>query len=205
MVLNKHFCSCRLGKRDTQGNLASVTVPLDIKRELRNKFLQGTFYKFPRYAFLPVFQPVTVIYGLLLLLSPPSLEEADQRISGCPIPGGVQGQVAWRQPALVPDLGIGNPAHSREVGNRWSLISLPTQAILPFYDSLTSYLLAGLGPHQWKSSPSFGKIFLGWRVERIYFPARFLADSWDKLAKQIMIDSICLWCFLMAFCGRMEG
>lgn len=113
MVLNKHFCSCRLGKRDTQGNLASVTMPLDIKGELRNKFLQGTFYKFPRYAFLPVFQPVTVIYGLLLLLPPPSLEEVDQRISG--YPGGVHGQVAWRQPDLVSDLEIGNLAHSKGV------------------------------------------------------------------------------------------
>lgn len=50
MVLNKHFCSCRLEKRDAQGNPASVTVPLDYEGEPKIKFLQGTFFSFLRYA-----------------------------------------------------------------------------------------------------------------------------------------------------------
>jgi len=35
-----------------------------------------------------------------------------------------------RQSDVVVDLACGNPAHSREVESRWSLRSLPTQAIL---------------------------------------------------------------------------
>jgi len=39
---------------------------------------------------------------------------------GCPIPGGVQGQVGWGpgQSDLVLDLVVGNPAHGRGVGSR---------------------------------------------------------------------------------------
>ena len=46
-----------------------------------------------------------------------------QRRCGCPLPGGVQGQVGWssEQPDLVEDV----PAHGRGSGTRWSLRSLP--------------------------------------------------------------------------------
>jgi len=51
---------------------------------------------------------------------------------GCPIPGGIQGQVECgpKQPDLLPVLAVGNPAHGREVGISSSLRSLPTQTIL---------------------------------------------------------------------------
>ena len=50
------------------------------------------------------------------------------------IPGGVQGQVGWGpgQPGLLPDLDVGGPACSGEVGAQWFLGSLPGQAILWF-------------------------------------------------------------------------
>ena len=43
------------------------------------------------------------------------LEQIDKRDCGCPIPGGVQGQVGWGpgQSDLVPDLVVGNPVCSR--------------------------------------------------------------------------------------------
>jgi len=43
------------------------------------------------------------------------LEQADHRSCGCPISGGVQGQVQWvlGQTDLVPDLVAGNPARGR--------------------------------------------------------------------------------------------
>jgi len=55
---------------------------------------------------------------------------------GCPIPGGVQGQVGWGpgQPDLVSDVEVGGPACSRRVGAWWSLRSFPTQAILWYYN-----------------------------------------------------------------------
>ena len=39
------------------------------------------------------------------------LEQAAQRSCGCPIPGGVQGQVGWgtRQPGLVLNVEVGGP------------------------------------------------------------------------------------------------
>ena len=57
---------------------------------------------------------------------------AAQRNCGCPIPEGIQGQVGWGpgQPKLIG----GNPTHWREAETRWSLRSLPTQAILVFCD-----------------------------------------------------------------------
>ena len=68
-----------------------------------------------------------------------ALEQAAQRCCGCPIPGGIQDQVQWGHGQLifVPDLVVGNPAHSRSVGTRWSSRSLPNQAILCHYDSMT--------------------------------------------------------------------
>ena len=44
------------------------------------------------------------------------LEQAAQRGCGCPIPGGVQGQVGWGpgQPGLVLDMEVGSPACNRE-------------------------------------------------------------------------------------------
>ena len=46
------------------------------------------------------------------------LEQAAQRDCGCPVPGGVQGQVGWGpgQPGLVLDMEVGGLACSREVG-----------------------------------------------------------------------------------------
>ena len=46
------------------------------------------------------------------------LARAAQRGCGCPIPGGVQGQVGWGpgQPGLVPDLEVGGPACCRGFG-----------------------------------------------------------------------------------------
>jgi len=57
---------------------------------------------------------------------------AAQRGCGCPVPGGVQGQIGWcpGQPGLVLDMEDGGPAWGRGVGASWSLRSLPTQAIL---------------------------------------------------------------------------
>ena len=45
------------------------------------------------------------------------LAQAAQRGCGCPVPGGVQGQVGWgpRQPGLVSDMEVGSPACSRWV------------------------------------------------------------------------------------------
>jgi len=61
-------------------------------------------------------------------------QQVAQRNCGCPLPGGVQVQAGWgfEQPGLVE----GVPAHSRWVGTRRSLRSLPTQTILWFYDSV---------------------------------------------------------------------
>ena len=46
------------------------------------------------------------------------LAQAAQRGCGCPIPGGVQGQVGWGpgQPGLVLNVEVGNPACGKEVG-----------------------------------------------------------------------------------------
>jgi len=46
------------------------------------------------------------------------LERAAQRGCGCPVPGGIQGQVGWGpgQPGLVVDMEVGGPACSRGVG-----------------------------------------------------------------------------------------
>ena len=46
------------------------------------------------------------------------LEQAAQRGCGCPIPGGVQGQVGWGpgQPGLVLDTEVGGSACGRGVG-----------------------------------------------------------------------------------------
>ena len=68
-----------------------------------------------------------------------ALAQAAQRGCGCPMPGGVQGQVGWgpRQPDLVPDVVVGTPAQSRGVGTERSLRSFPTQ---PFCDSMILHL-----------------------------------------------------------------
>jgi len=62
-----------------------------------------------------------------------ALDQVAQRSCGCLLPDSVQDQAGWRfeQPGLVE----GVPAHGRWDGNQ-SLWSLPTQAILRFYDSL---------------------------------------------------------------------
>ena len=47
------------------------------------------------------------------------LEQAAQRGYGCPIPGGVQGQVGWGpgQPGLVLNVEVGGPACGRGIGD----------------------------------------------------------------------------------------
>ena len=47
------------------------------------------------------------------------LEQAAQRGCGCPIPGGVQGQVGWGpgQPGLVLNVEVGGPACGGRVGD----------------------------------------------------------------------------------------
>ena len=64
--------------------------------------------------------------------------QAAQRGCGCPIPGGAQGKVGWAlgQRAMVLALIAGNAACGRRVGAWWSLRSLPTQAILWFYECI---------------------------------------------------------------------
>lgn len=53
----------------------------------------------------------------------------------------IRGQVEWdpEQPDLVPNLGVGNPACIKGVGNEWSLRSLPPRAILQFCYSMIIY------------------------------------------------------------------
>lgn len=60
-------------------------------------------------------------------------EKAARRSCGCSIPGCVQGHVGWDpgQPNLVG----GNSTRGKGVGTRQSLNSLPTQAVLLYYDS----------------------------------------------------------------------
>ena len=43
------------------------------------------------------------------------MEQVAKRSCGCPIPGGVQGQVGWSpgQPDLVLDLTVDKPGHSK--------------------------------------------------------------------------------------------
>ena len=55
------------------------------------------------------------------------LEQAVQRSCGCPIPGGVQGQVGWGPglPGLVLNVGVGGPACGRE-GWRFMIPEVPS-------------------------------------------------------------------------------
>jgi len=57
-----------------------------------------------------------------------ALEQVAREGCGRPIPGGIQGQAGCGsgQPGLV----VGDPAHSRGVETRQSLLSFSTQAIL---------------------------------------------------------------------------
>jgi len=45
-----------------------------------------------------------------------TLEQVAQRSCGCPLPGGVQGQVGWGSEEHGPVEGV--PAHGRGVGTR---------------------------------------------------------------------------------------
>lgn len=62
---------------------------------------------------------------------------------GWPIPEGAQGRVGWGpgQPDLVPSSVVGIPAHSRGVGNKWSLRS---PSIKKFYDMILSYVIQNI-------------------------------------------------------------
>ena len=57
------------------------------------------------------------------------LEQAAQRGCGCPVPGGVQGQVGWGpgQPGLVLNVEVGGPACGR---GGWSLMILEVNSNL---------------------------------------------------------------------------
>ena len=46
------------------------------------------------------------------------LKQPAQKGCGCPVPGGIQGQVGWGpgQPGLLLDMEVGSPACSRGVG-----------------------------------------------------------------------------------------
>jgi len=58
-------------------------------------------------------------YGLSYYESGKVLEQAAQRGCGCPVPGGVQGQVGWStgQPGVVLNGEVGGLACGRGVGN----------------------------------------------------------------------------------------
>ena len=55
------------------------------------------------------------------------LAQAAQRMCGCPIPGGIQGQTGWGpgQSDLMPNLVVGKPAHGRVSWNYMICRSLP--------------------------------------------------------------------------------
>jgi len=57
-----------------------------------------------------------------------TLEHVAQISCGCPLTGGVQGQIGWgvEKHGLMEAV----PAHGRGVGTRRSICSLPTQNIL---------------------------------------------------------------------------
>ena len=64
-----------------------------------------------------------VLWTVLLKSGGDALEHIAQRSCGCPIPGGVQGQVGWglRLPGLVLNVEVGSPACGRGC---WSLVNL---------------------------------------------------------------------------------
>ena len=66
-----------------------------------------------------------------------ALAQVAQRICGCPIPGGIQGQDGWDpgQPNLVG----GNPAHRRGVWNQMMSI-VPSNLFPRFIEWLTDLL-----------------------------------------------------------------
>ena len=132
------------------------------------------------------------------------LEQAVWRGCGCPVPGGVQGQVGWVpwQPGLVLELEVGGPACGRRAGAWWSLRSLPTQAILWFYDSMIHWTVyrgtSCLSEHSSseeilsKNSPSSKRPWnrnwqssyqIGWKHER----------SWGSL-KLFSQGAFSFWC-----------
>jgi len=58
-----------------------------------------------------------------------ALKQVAQRSCGCPIPGGIQGQVGWGPEQ--PDLVHGSPAHSRHLKLEDPKVSFQYK---PFYD-----------------------------------------------------------------------
>ena len=56
------------------------------------------------------------------------LEQAAQRGCGCPIPGGLQGQVGWGpgQPGVVLNVEVGGPACGGGVGWRFMILEVPS-------------------------------------------------------------------------------
>jgi len=67
------------------------------------------------------------------------LAQAAQRGCGCPVPGGVQGQVAWGpgQPGLVLNVEVGGPACGRG-GWRITILEVPSNPghsmiLIPYY------------------------------------------------------------------------
>jgi len=97
---------------------------------------------------------------------------AAQRGCGCPIPGGVQGQVGWGpgQPGLVLNRELGGPACTRRVGASWSLRSLPLDRSIILWPNVFSSLcpsipgsfsfLCWLWLYSGSNSPSIVSAFL---------------------------------------------
>ena len=124
--------------QNTAATGSSKPIQIQSKKS-RNCFTRGTHqmihtesrnpFPFNLHLFL---SPAFIQEEILHCEGGEALEQAAQRDCGCPLPGSVQGQVGWgfEQSGLVE----GVPAHSRGVGTRWSLRSLPTQTILWFFD-----------------------------------------------------------------------
>ncbi|NXT77380.1 ABI3 protein, partial [Zapornia atra] len=65
----------------------------------------------------PIQPPVVPENKLSAAKSGEGLEQAAQRGGGCPVPGGVQGQVGWGpgQPCVAPGLEVGGPAYPPQI------------------------------------------------------------------------------------------
>ena len=60
------------------------------------------------------------VFNMLITSPRITLEQAAQRVCGCPVLGGAQGQVGWGpgESGLVSDMEVGSPACSSRVGAR---------------------------------------------------------------------------------------
>jgi len=113
----------------------SRLLPLDALICYLFFFFSAMIYEYKLQSWASWAEVVTTMKGKVLEV----LEQAAHRGCGCPVPGGIEGQVGQgpEQSDVVcwQCLAVGNPAYGRGVGTRWSSRSLPTQAILWFYES----------------------------------------------------------------------